>query len=88
MYTTHMCNPTVQEQVPFGSHVFTVHLLSTPPAANFAISRVLRRSDGDATALSSFQGKQPVVLFFYPKQGTPGCTKVRLCAPICAVSSV
>eukprot|EP00967_Tisochrysis_lutea_P134653 scaffold238108_cov15-Tisochrysis_lutea.AAC.2 len=50
--------------------------------------RVLRRSDGDATALSSFQGKQPVVLFFYPKQGTPGCTKVRLCAPICAVSSV
>ncbi|KAF5838716.1 thioredoxin dependent peroxidase [Dunaliella salina] len=37
--------------------------------------RVLRRSDGSSTTLSSFQGKQPVVLFFYPKQGTPGCTK-------------
>lgn len=26
-------------------------------------------------ALSSFQGKKPVVLAFYPKASTPGCTK-------------
>lgn len=25
--------------------------------------------------LASFQGKQPVVLYFYPKADTPGCTK-------------
>lgn len=25
--------------------------------------------------MSSFKGKSPVVLFFYPKAGTPGCTK-------------
>lgn len=25
--------------------------------------------------LSSFKGKKPVVLFFYPKDDTPGCTK-------------
>ncbi|KAL6749210.1 thioredoxin dependent peroxidase [Haematococcus lacustris] len=37
--------------------------------------RVLNRSDGGAVSISSFQGKKPVVLFFYPKAGTPGCTK-------------
>ncbi len=25
--------------------------------------------------LSEFRGKSPVVIFFYPKAGTPGCTK-------------
>jgi len=25
--------------------------------------------------LSTFKGKKPVVLFFYPKDNTPGCTK-------------
>jgi len=25
--------------------------------------------------LSTFKGKKPVVLFFYPKDDTPGCTK-------------
>jgi len=25
--------------------------------------------------LSSFKGKSPVVIYFYPKAGTPGCTK-------------
>jgi len=37
--------------------------------------RVLRRSDGGSVSLSSYQGKNAVVLFFYPKAGTPGCTK-------------
>ncbi len=26
-------------------------------------------------SLSSFKGKKPIVLFFYPKASTPGCTK-------------
>eukprot|EP00884_Botryococcus_braunii_P019416 jgi/Botrbrau1/6158/Bobra.331_2s0048.1 len=37
--------------------------------------RVLKSSDGKAVALSNFEGKKPVVLFFYPKAATPGCTK-------------
>ena len=29
--------------------------------------RVLKTSDGGGIALSNFEGKKPVVLFFYPK---------------------
>jgi len=36
--------------------------------------QVLNNQNGDAVTLSSFKGKKPVVLFFYPKAGTPGCT--------------
>jgi peroxiredoxin Q/BCP len=38
----------------------------------------LRSSDGRDVALSSFRGAQSVVLIFYPKDQTPGCTK-QLC---------
>jgi peroxiredoxin Q/BCP len=34
----------------------------------------LKSDGGEAVALSSFRGR-PVVLFFYPKDDTPGCTK-------------
>ncbi|KAG2492513.1 hypothetical protein HYH03_009178 [Edaphochlamys debaryana] len=37
--------------------------------------RVLKSSQGGTVTLSGFKGKQPVVLFFYPKAATPGCTK-------------
>lgn len=37
--------------------------------------RVLKTSDGATVSLAGFKGKKPVVLFFYPKAGTPGCTK-------------
>jgi len=30
---------------------------------------------GRAVRLRDFRGKQPVVLYFYPKDDTPGCTK-------------
>jgi peroxiredoxin Q/BCP len=30
---------------------------------------------GRAVALGDFRGKRPVVLYFYPKDDTPGCTK-------------
>jgi peroxiredoxin Q/BCP len=34
----------------------------------------LRSSTGEAVALADFRGKAEVVLFFYPKDNTPGCT--------------
>ena len=44
------------------------------PAPDF----VLRSSDGHDVSLSSFRGHRNVVLIFYPKDQTPGCTK-QLC---------
>ena len=38
----------------------------------------LRSSDGRDVALTSFRGGENVVLIFYPKDQTPGCTK-QLC---------
>lgn len=37
--------------------------------------RVLKSSDGSSVQLANFKGSKPVVLFFYPKAATPGCTK-------------
>ncbi|RFP52025.1 MAG: peroxiredoxin [Limnothrix sp. CACIAM 69d] len=34
---------------------------------------------GETVTLSQFVGKQPVVLYFYPKDDTPGCT-IEACA--------
>jgi peroxiredoxin Q/BCP len=34
----------------------------------------LTNSSGGQVTLSSFKGQKAVVLFFYPKDGTPGCT--------------
>jgi thioredoxin-dependent peroxiredoxin len=36
---------------------------------------MLQTSEGRTVKLSEFKGKQPVVLYFYPKADTPGCTK-------------
>jgi thioredoxin-dependent peroxiredoxin len=38
----------------------------------------LRSSAGNDVALSSYRGRENVVLIFYPKDQTPGCTK-QLC---------
>jgi thioredoxin-dependent peroxiredoxin len=35
----------------------------------------LADQDGRKVSLSQFKGKQAVVLYFYPKDDTPGCTK-------------
>ena len=35
----------------------------------------LPSDDGRTVKLSDYRGKQPVVLYFYPKDETPGCTK-------------
>ena len=35
----------------------------------------LRNQDGKLVSLSDYRGKQSVVVYFYPKDDTPGCTK-------------
>ena len=40
-------------------------------APNFS----LKDQSGNTVNLSDFKGKQQVVLYFYPKDDTPGCTK-------------
>ena len=35
----------------------------------------LQKQDGETVRLSDFRGHQNVVLYFYPKDDTPGCTK-------------
>jgi thioredoxin-dependent peroxiredoxin len=39
----------------------------------------LPSQSGEMVSLEKFLGNKPVVLFFYPKDGTPGCTK-QACA--------
>ncbi|NEP62542.1 MAG: peroxiredoxin [Symploca sp. SIO2G7] len=34
----------------------------------------LQSQTGESITLSSFKGQKPVVLYFYPKDDTPGCT--------------
>jgi len=40
---------------------------------------VLKNEKGETVSLRDFIGKKAVVLFFYPKDGSPGCTK-EVCA--------
>lgn len=40
-----------------------------------APSFALPASTGDSVGLSDFKGKKTVVLYFYPRADTPGCTK-------------
>jgi thioredoxin-dependent peroxiredoxin len=35
----------------------------------------LKDQDGKAVSLASFKGQKAVVLYFYPRDDTPGCTK-------------
>ena len=41
------------------------------PAPDFTATT----TDGSTIRLSDYQGKQNVVLYFYPKDDTPGCTR-------------
>jgi thioredoxin-dependent peroxiredoxin len=44
-------------------------------AGSLAPNFTLPSQSGKVVSLSDFLGKKPVVLFFYPKDDTPGCTK-------------
>jgi len=42
---------------------------------NLAPDFTLQDSDGNSYSLSIYKEKNPVIIYFYPKAGTPGCTK-------------
>lgn len=47
------------------------NLIVGNPAPDFK----LQNSDGNIFTLSDYKGKSPIVVYFYPKANTPGCTK-------------
>jgi len=47
----------------------------TPKARDPAPAFTAQDQDGKAVSLADFAGKQAVLLYFYPKDNTPGCTK-------------
>jgi thioredoxin-dependent peroxiredoxin len=46
-----------------------------PAVGKMAPAFKLPASTGETISLANFKGKQIVVLYFYPKADTPGCTK-------------
>lgn len=52
--------------------------MALPKVGNLAPSFTLVNQDGEKVALKDFKGKKNVVLYFYPKAMTPGCT-VQAC---------
>ena len=53
--------------------------MSLPKIGNMAPAFTLQDQDGNKVALKDFKGKKNVVLYFYPKAMTPGCT-VQACS--------
>ena len=67
------------------SHAFQLNAKSSQEYGNRCIPSMLAVGDeapdfelknyqGKSFKLSSFKKKSPVVVFFYPSDGTPGCT--------------
>src|SRR5277367_6166540 len=50
-------------------------LAGTPAAGEKAPSFEGKDQTGREWKLADFAGRQPVLLYFYPKDNTPGCTK-------------
>lgn len=48
--------------------------MALPKVGNMAPAWTLQDQDGNKVSLKDFKGKQNVVLYFYPKALTPGCT--------------
>ena len=48
--------------------------MAFPKAGNMAPAFTLPDQDGNKVSLKQFKGKKNVVLYFYPKAMTPGCT--------------
>lgn len=52
--------------------------MALPKLGNLAPAFTLINQDGDKVSLKDYKGKQNVVVYFYPKASTPGCT-VQAC---------
>ena len=55
--------------------MLAAHAAETPKVGDKAPDFSALDQDGKTVKLSDFNGKQPVLLYFYPKDQTPGCTK-------------
>jgi peroxiredoxin Q/BCP len=53
--------------------------VTLPKVGNLAPAFTLPDQDGNKVSLKDYKGKKAVVLYFYPKAMTPGCT-VQACA--------
>ena len=61
--------------VVLAAAVLTARAVDTPKVGDPAPAFEARDQDGKTVKLSDFAGKQAVLLYFYPKDDTPGCTK-------------
>ena len=52
--------------------------MALPKIGNMAPAFTLQNQDGEKVSLKDFKGKKNVVVYFYPKASTPGCT-VQAC---------
>ena len=53
----------------------TTHAAEAPKVGDKAPAITALDQDGKTVKLSDFAGKQAVIVYFYPKDNTPGCTK-------------
>ncbi|MES2824720.1 MAG: thioredoxin-dependent thiol peroxidase [Pseudomonadota bacterium] len=53
--------------------------MSFPKIGELSPNFILSNQDGEKVELKSFRGKNNVVVYFYPKASTPGCT-IQACA--------
>jgi len=48
--------------------------VALPKVGNLAPAFSLQNQDGETVSLKDFKGKKGVILYFYPRASTPGCT--------------
>lgn len=48
--------------------------MNYPKIGNMAPTFTLDNQDGESVSLKDYKGKQNVVVYFYPRASTPGCT--------------
>jgi thioredoxin-dependent peroxiredoxin len=58
-----------------GVAILVARAADTPKVGDKAPDFTAQDQDGKTVKLSDFAGKQVVLLYFYPKDQTPGCTK-------------
>src|SRR5689334_17889030 len=55
--------------------LLSIRAAETPKVGDKAPAFTAQDQDGKTVKLSDFAGKQAVLVYFYPKDDTPGCTK-------------